>query len=79
MTPLIISVTPGNLIFNFIISFVIFLFFLANIEMLNRINRSLTEKKENISEEPEYNNQECKDLWDKTLFNDSEFWFLKTG
>lgn len=47
--------------------------------MLNRINLSLTEKKENISEEPKHNKEEFGDLWDKTLFNDSEFWFLKTG
>ncbi|VVC40207.1 Hypothetical protein CINCED_3A023147 [Cinara cedri] len=50
----------------------------ANIEMLNRINQSLTEKKENISCEPKYDEQSFYDLWNKTQFNDSEFWFLKT-
>lgn len=47
--------------------------------MLNRINQSLTEKKENISNEPKYNEQTYDDLWNKTPFNDSDFWFLKTG
>lgn len=50
----------------------------ANIEMLNRINQSLTEKKENLSEEPKYDEQKYEDLWNKTVFNDSDFWFLKT-
>lgn len=53
--------------------------FSANIEMLNRINQSLIEKKENISKEPKYHEQEFENLWNKTQFNDSEFWFLKTG
>lgn len=47
--------------------------------MLNRINQSLTEKKENIANEPKYDEQAFDDLWNKTQFNDSEFWFLKTG
>lgn len=47
--------------------------------MLNRINQSLTEKKENLSEEPKYDEQKYEELWNKTMFNDSEFWFLKTG
>lgn len=47
--------------------------------MLNRINQSLTEKKENISEELKYDEQDIENLWNKTQFNDSEFWFLKTG
>lgn len=47
--------------------------------MLNRINQSLTEKKENLTEEPKYDEQKYEDLWNKTMFNDSEFWFLKTG
>lgn len=55
------------------------IFFLANIEMLNRINQSLTEKKEDISEEPKYDEEAFGNLWNKTVFNDSEFWFLKSG
>lgn len=47
--------------------------------MLNRINQSLTEKKENMSEELKSNEQEFINLWNKTQFDDSEFWFLKTG
>lgn len=47
--------------------------------MLNQINQSLTEKKENISSKPMYEEKEFGELWNKTLFNDSEFWFLKTG
>lgn len=47
--------------------------------MLNRINQSLTVKNEDISEEPKYDEREFGDLWNKTLFNDSEFWFLKPG
>lgn len=47
--------------------------------MLNRINQSLTEKKENLTEEPIYDEQKYEDLWNKSMFNDSEFWFLKTG
>lgn len=47
--------------------------------MLNRINQSLTEKKENMSEKIKYNEQEFSNLWNKTQFDDSEFWFLKTG
>lgn len=47
--------------------------------MLNRINQSLTEKTENISENLKYSEQEFSNLWNKTQFDDSEFWFLKTG
>jgi len=47
--------------------------------MLNRINQTLTEEKVNISEEPKHDKQEFGNLWNKTQFNDSEFWFLKTG
>lgn len=47
--------------------------------MLNRINQSLTEKKELITSEPTYEKIEFGELWNKTQFNDSEFWFLKTG
>lgn len=47
--------------------------------MLNRINQSLTEKKEDISEEPKYDEEAFGNLWNKTVFNDSEFWFLKNG
>lgn len=47
--------------------------------MLNRINQSLIEKKENILEETKFDEQKVGNLWNKTLFNDSEFWFLKTG
>lgn len=47
--------------------------------MLNRINQSLTDKKDNTHEEPKYNEQEFENLWNKTQFNDSDFWFLKTG
>jgi len=83
MTPLIISVTPGNYFqFSYLIQLLeVFriICFLANIEMLNRINQSLTEKKENLIEEPKYDEQKYEDLWNKTMFNDTEFWFLKTG
>lgn len=47
--------------------------------MLNRINQSITEKKENISVETKCDEQECVNLWNKAPFNDTEFWFLKTG
>lgn len=47
--------------------------------MLNRINQSLIEKKENILEENKLDKKKVENLWNKTLFNDSEFWFLKTG
>lgn len=52
---------------------------IANIEMLNRINQSFTEKKENELVEPKYDEQEFVNLWNKTPFNENEFWFLKTG
>lgn len=47
--------------------------------MLNRINQSLIDKKEDTSQEVKTGEQEFEDLWNKTPFNDSEFWFLKTG
>lgn len=47
--------------------------------MLNRINQSLTSKTENILEEPKFDEQKFGNLWNKTIFSDSEFWFLKTG
>lgn len=47
--------------------------------MLNRINQSLTVKKESVSEDPKYDEQGFENLWNKTQFNDSEFWFLKPG
>lgn len=47
--------------------------------MLNRINQSLTEKKEDVCTEPICEERKFEELWNKTQFNDSEFWFLKTG
>jgi len=47
--------------------------------MLNRINQSLTEKKEYVCSELSCEEQKCEELWNKSQFNDSEFWFLKSG
>lgn len=47
--------------------------------MLNRINQSLTVKQEITCEDQKCDQLEFVNLWNKTPFHDSEFWFLKTG
>ncbi|XP_050421691.1 intermembrane lipid transfer protein Vps13-like isoform X3 [Adelges cooleyi] len=76
----IIGSTPDDTCFNIDVSMTPLIISVtpANIEMLNRINQSFTEKKENELVEPKYDEQEFVNLWNKTPFNENEFWFLKT-